>query len=149
MRNIISNTSCLIVLDNINMLEMLKKLYGQIMITEEVLYEFGKPVPSWIQVYKVQDRKCLKILNSIVDLGEASTIAFCTEQENSTMILDDLKARKLAKKLDLPFTGTVGVLLKVKEKGIVTSMETILESLKNQGFRISKDIEQKLLKTNK
>ena len=52
MPNIISNTSCLIVLDNIGMLDVLKELYGKVFITEEVSKEFGKTVPDWSEESK-------------------------------------------------------------------------------------------------
>ena len=72
MPNIISNTSCLIVLDNIDALSILKKLYQTNYLTEEVAQEFGKPLESWMTVI---DKNYLRILNASVDLGEASTIA--------------------------------------------------------------------------
>ena len=60
------------------------------------------------------DRKIIKILSSVVDPGEASTIALNSEKADAVMILDDLKARKLAKSLDMRFTGTIGVIVKAK-----------------------------------
>lgn len=81
MPNIISNTSCLIVLDNIGMLDVLKELYGKVFITEEVSKEFGKTVPDWIEVRKVSDNKYLKLMKNFVDLGEASTIALAVEND--------------------------------------------------------------------
>lgn len=146
MHNIISNTSCLIVLGNIGKLNVLKDLYGKIHVTEEVCAEYGKNLPAWIEVLKVQDRKCVKIIHSLVDLGEASTIALSTEMTNSLMILDDLKARKLAQKLDLNFTGTLGVLARAREKNIVKSLATILQELENTNFRISIAMKNELLK---
>ncbi|MEI7995086.1 MAG: hypothetical protein WCH01_09315 [Methylococcaceae bacterium] len=75
MPKIISNTSCLIVLDNINALDILHKLYQNIYLTEEVAQEFGKPLENWMHVVTVIDKNYLRILNTSVDLGEASTIA--------------------------------------------------------------------------
>ncbi|MFY9357088.1 MAG: hypothetical protein WAO60_04230, partial [Defluviitoga tunisiensis] len=74
MPNYISNTSCLIVLDNIDMLFILKELYRSIIITPEVAKEFEKPIPEWIKVKDVDDKKYLKLLNTFIDLGEASVI---------------------------------------------------------------------------
>ena len=51
MPKIISNTSCLIVLDNINALDILHKLYQNIYLTEEVAQEFGKPLKNWMHVF--------------------------------------------------------------------------------------------------
>lgn len=50
MRKIISNTSCLIVLERIDMLFILKELYGNIQITEEVYKEFGEKIEEWIEI---------------------------------------------------------------------------------------------------
>ena len=44
---------CLIVLDNIDMLFILKELYGSIIITQEVSEEFGKTVPEWVDIREV------------------------------------------------------------------------------------------------
>ncbi len=145
MPEVISNTSCLIVLDNIDMLYILKELYGKISITEEVAGEFGKELPEWIKVKRVSDRKSLKILSSIVDTGEASTIALSAEKTDAVIILDDLKARRLAKSLDLKFTGTIGLVVKAKNIGIINDVVDVLNKLKKAGFRISSAIEEYVL----
>jgi len=146
MPNIISNTSCLIVLDNIGMLDVLKELYGKVFITEEVSKEFGKTVPGWIEVRKVSDNKYLKLMKNFVDLGEASTIALAVETDDIVIILDDLKARKLGQKLNLKITGTIGVLIKARKRNIITSTQEVLNRLRNEGFRISNEIEKEFLK---
>ena len=106
MPKIISNTSCLIILDNIDRLDILQKLYQRIYLTEEVAQEYGKPLENWMTVIPVNDKNYLRILNTSVDLGEASTIALSIQMtDDNVMILDDLKARKLAKQLQLKFTG--------------------------------------------
>lgn len=146
MPNIISNTSCLIVLDNIGMLDVLKELYGKVFITEEVSKEFGKTVPDWIEVRRVSDNKYLKLMKNFVDLGEASTIALAVETDDIVIILDDLKARKLAQKLNLKITGTIGVLIKARKRNIITSTQEVLNKLRNEGFRISDEIEKEFSK---
>ena len=146
MPNIISNTSCLIVLDNIGKLELLKELYGKVLITEEVAKEFGNNAPDWIEVRKVNDNKYINLLKNFIDPGEASTIALAVENDDIVIILDDLKARKIAQKLNLKITGTIGVLIKARKRNIITSAREVLEQLKNKGFRISDEIENEFLK---
>ena len=119
------------------MLDVLKELYGKVFITEEVSKEFGKTVPDWIEVRKVSDNKYLKLMKNFVDLGEASTIALAVETDDIVNILDDLKARKLAQKLNLKITGTIGVLVKARKRNIITSTQEVLNKLRNEGFRIS------------
>ena len=62
------------------------------------------------------------------------------------MILDDLKARKLAKQLQLEFTGLIGILLKAKQQQIISSVADILTQLKSVNFRVSEKLENEVLK---
>jgi len=147
MPKIISNTSCLILLDNINALDILQKLYQNIYLTEEVAQEYGKPLETWMNVVTVKDKNYLRILNTSVDLGEASTIALALQmQEDNVMILDDLKARKLAKQLQLKFTGLLGILLKAKQQHIISSVTDIFTQLKKANFRVSEKLEKEVLR---
>jgi predicted nucleic acid-binding protein len=147
MPKIISNTSCLIILDNIDRLDILQKLYQTIYLTEEVAGEYGKSLENWMTIIPVNDKNYLRILNISVDLGEASTIALSLQMtEDNIMILDDLKARKLAKQLQLKFTGLLGILLKAKQQKIINSVSEIIEQLSNVNFRISEKLEKEVLK---
>ena len=149
MPEIISNTSCLIVLDNIGMLDILKELYGKIIITRQVKDEFGENVPEWIEVEEVNDKKYMELVEKFVDLGEASTIALAVEKNESIVILDDMKARKLAQKLNLKMTGTIGIIIKARKKNIITSIAKVLNKLKKDGFRISENLEREALRHDK
>ena len=146
MPDMLSNTSCLIALDNIGQLELLHRVYDIIHISEEVAAEFGVLVPAWIQVHSVQDKTKLNILHNLVDLGEASTIALAYQFDDVTLILDDRKARKLADNLKLRFTGLLGVLIKAKQTGIIDSVDNVLARLKSAGFRFSPAMEIQALR---
>jgi predicted nucleic acid-binding protein len=147
MPEIISNTSCLIILDNIERLDILQKLYQTIHLTEEVAQEFGKPLANWMTVNTVQDKNYLRLLNASVDLGGASTIALAVQMPGDhVMILDDLKARKLAKQLDLKYTGLLGILLKAKQQNVIASVSDILIQFRQVNFRFSEKLETEVLK---
>lgn len=147
MPKIISNTSCLIILDNIGALDTLQKLYQAVYLTDEVAQEYGKPLEKWMNVVTVKDKNYLRILNASVDLGEASTIALALQMsEDNVIILDDLKARKLAKQLQIKFTGLLGILLKAKQQRIINSVADIIAQLRSANFRISEKLEKEVLK---
>lgn len=146
MPDVISNTSCLISLDNIDQLSLLKDLYEKIVITDEVQQEFGKEIESRIQVRSVNDRSRYQILRNLVDSGEASVIALALEINDHLLILDDLKARKVAKSLHLRFTGVLGVMLRAKNKGNIKEIAPLLQQLKRVGFRISPAMEEEVLR---
>ncbi len=78
-----------------------------------------------------------------LDEGEASAIALSFEVENSILLIDDLKGRKIAERLYLRYSGTLGLILKAKQIGKIKSVREILEKVKNTNFRFS----EKLLNT--
>ena len=149
MPNVISDTSCLIVLDNIDALSVLKDLYSRVLITPEVQEEFGEELPAFIEIIPTKDKKYFSLLESIVDPGEASSLALALEIDDSILIIDDLKGRKIAQKVGIRFTGTLGVILAAKDKGTIQSVAPLLDEIKNQNFRISEELEMKFLRLAK
>jgi predicted nucleic acid-binding protein len=103
---VIADASCFILLDKIDSLDILQKLFKTITTSVEVAKEFGKPLPEWVVVKEVQDKNFRTALFWEVDLGEASAIALAAENQPALLIIDDLKGRKLAKRLNLTITGT-------------------------------------------
>lgn len=62
-----------------------------------------------------------------IDKGESSAIALALETPDSTVILDDYRARKIAEQLGVSITGTIGVIIKAKLNGAIPSIiETLL-----------------------
>lgn len=145
---VIPDTSCLIIFDKIGRLEILKEVYGRVCTTPEISQEFVKPLPGWIQLIEVRDKKYLNFLETRVDIGEASAIALAAETDNSLLILDDLKARKLAEQLVLVYTGTLGVIAKAKQKGLIRKIKPVIDELRQTDFRISEKVIDYLLTSN-
>ena len=78
--------------------------------------------------------------------GESEAIALAMELDDVVLVLDDKKARRIAKQLDLKVIGTVGLLLRAKKRGIVAEIKPVLDALQNAGFRIAAPLYQKALK---
>jgi len=149
MRNIISDSSCLIALENIGMLDLLKHLYGNIIISREVATEYGSKLEKWMTVRDITNKTYLRILSGIVDEGEASAIALYFEIKDSTLILDDLRARNLARDLGIKYTGLMGVLIKAKQKKLIGAVKPVLIKLEANNFRISENLKHSILKLSK
>jgi predicted nucleic acid-binding protein len=81
---------------------------NKIIITEEVKDEFGDELPIWIKTQTAKDIARKKDLEAILDKGEASSIALSLEIENSLLIIDESKGRKIANSLNLQIIGTIG-----------------------------------------
>jgi predicted nucleic acid-binding protein len=142
---IISDTSCLILLDKINELHLLEKLFGTIITTQKVAEEFGSSLPQWIHIRNPQDKKHIIILEESLDTGEASAIALALETEDCLLIIDEYKGRKLATKLGLQITGTLGVIAQAKLAGHINSVKPIIDKIRATNFRISEQLELALL----
>jgi predicted nucleic acid-binding protein len=145
---VIADASVLIIFDKIKRFDILQKIYQNIYTTTEISQEFNKPLPEWIKVEPVKDQKYLKFIRTQVDIGEASAIALAAEKDGALLILDDLKARKLARRLGMSFTGTLGVINKAKELGIINKIKPLVEQLRETDFRVSENIVENLLKRN-
>ena len=148
-KTIISDTSCFIILTNIGELELLHKVYGQIVTTLDIANEYGETLPEWVEIVSVKDKYRQQLLEMQIDKGESSAIALALETPDSTIILDDYKARKIADQLGLVFTGTIGVIIKAKLNGIILSIKPLLEKIKQTDFRLSAEIELQALKEAK
>ncbi len=114
---IISDTSCLILLDKIGELEILNKLFGIIFTTPEVANEFGLPLPSWIELKQPLENTYQSIIEASIDKGEASAIALALELDDCLLIIDDLKGRKYASQIGIPIIGTIGIIVDAKLAG--------------------------------
>jgi predicted nucleic acid-binding protein len=145
-KTIISDTSCFIILTNIGELGLLHKVYGQITTTIDIATEYGEALPDWVEIATVVNKYSQQLLEMQIDKGESSAIALALETPNSTIILDDYKARKIADQLRIPYTGTIGVIIKAKLKKIIPSVKPLLEKIKQTDFRISPEIELQALK---
>lgn len=146
MPNVIVDTSCLIVLDKIERLFILERMYGTLLVTPTVRSEYGEEIPAFVEVRTVRNPNYSALLRGILDPGEASILALALEVEDPLIILDDRKARSVAKEAGIPLTGTLGVILTAKNKGIVAGVASILDRLTSEGFWISDELRSHLLK---
>lgn len=143
---ILPDTSCLIFLDKIEEIEVLQKLYSRTIVTREIVEEHISPLKTWIEIQTAKEKRYQKVLEQTVDKGEASIMVLALEMENCIVSIDDLKARKVAKRMGLRVTGTLGIIQKAKKAGYIESMRETMEKLKRVDFRISERIEQELLR---
>lgn len=137
---VISDTSCLILLHKIDELELLKVVGKRVFVTKDIKLEFGGILPSWIQVQGPKDKHYQRILELDLDKGEASAIALSFEMDHPIIILDDLKGRKIAEKLSLRYSGTLGLILKAKQMGALDNVKPILDKIRKTNFRFNESL---------
>lgn len=126
---------------------MLESVFGKVYITPEVASEYGNSLADRIRVKSPADFQKQKVLEATVDKGEASAIALALEQTNCLLIIDDLKGLKLARRLGIHITGTLGVLLQAKQSGFITTVKSLVEKLQQTDFRLTDQLLEEVLKT--
>jgi predicted nucleic acid-binding protein len=86
------------------------------------------------------------LFQKTLDVGESSALALAYETRNCTVILDELKARKTAAKMNIKMTGTIGLILIAKKQNKITSAKSIYDKIMTTDFRISDKIITEALK---
>jgi predicted nucleic acid-binding protein len=145
---VISDTSTLILFQKIDEFSLLHRVYGELITTPEIAEEFGEKLPDWIKIQKVSDKKYQEFLETQVDSGEASAIALATEYEEVLLLLDDLKARKLATRLKFKITGALGIIHKARQMAVIDKVKPLIDKLLSTDFRVSGNIIEEILKLN-
>jgi predicted nucleic acid-binding protein len=145
------NASPLIALANLDGLAWLRKLYGRALMTRavrsEVLTGLGRRGEAEIaaairrrQIGVLRRDPAGPLLPSLDD-GEASTIrAALVHGSGALVILDELSARKAARRLGLRCTGTAGVIVEAKRMGLVMAARPLFKRLAESGFHLSPDL---------
>ena len=139
---IISDTSCLIALTNIGLLDILRNLYEAVLVTPEVADEYGEPIPEWISIRSVKDTSKINNFNRVIGLGESSAIALALELDGVLLIVDDWEARQFAMNLGLNITGTLGILIRAYKQGFITDLPLIISRLRENGFHLPANIDE-------
>ena len=154
---VVSDTSPLINLFAINEYEILRQLYGKIIIPTAVYNEIvftgqGKPGSkeldkiSWIENRQVKDTNIVKALSNELDKGEAESIVLAIECKADLLLIDEKIGRKIAKRFDLNYIGLLGIVVLAKRQGIIYSVEPLLKKLTVEaGFWIKPNLYQRIL----
>jgi predicted nucleic acid-binding protein len=154
---VVSDTSPLSNLFIIQKLDILKQLYGKVVVPEAVMNELLElekrgfdlsPVKNaeWINVVAVSHKQELSALLTQLDLGEAEAIVLATELNADWLLMDEAKGRNIAKLQGLHIVGLLGVLLLAKEKGLVAGIKSLMDDLIGKAkFRISDELYQKVI----
>jgi len=139
---VVSNTSPLIALKHAGIIEVLNTLFQTIVVSPAVMDELSVKEKEYFTKLKFlkleapNNKHLVEVLKLTVDEGEAESITLALEK-NAILIIDDLKGRRVARKLGIRIIGTMGLLEVMKLKGLLKKVKPYLELLKIKGFYIS------------
>ena len=157
MRKVVVNTTPLIALSHVSQLDVLKRLYGEIIIPEAVYRELSIKTESickkavdnsleWIRIKSINNEMAKAMYKTQLHDGEVEVMILSKEIAADVVIIDDANAKKHAKYLGLPVTGTLGVLIKAKREGYVNELKPIFSQMVENGIYISQSLMELCLK---
>lgn len=155
----VSNSSVLIALSSIGQLELINQRFTDGVIIPQAVWQevvetgVGRPgseqvaKASWLKISAVNNTNLVSLLRRELDVGESEAIALFLEQPSQAILLDEKTARSVAKSMNLPILGTVGILIWAKQNGCFSSLKEQLDALQTIGkFRLSHLVIQDALK---
>lgn len=154
---VISNTTPLIGLASIDQFELLRQLFGGIIIPRAVYNEVviaGREkggakrevlTANWIKTVSVKDRLAVEILLDELDLGAAETIVLAREINADWVLMDEKKGRRKLVQLGMRKMGALEILLTAKEAGYIESVKPNLTQLRDYEFSISQYVVESVL----
>jgi predicted nucleic acid-binding protein len=145
---IICNATPLIAFARIQRLDILQQTVGTLVIPEGVAKEvrgyrggyYAEIIlddEPWITVQALRAPAQVQLLLPVLDQGEAEVITLALEQNADLVLIDELTGRKVAQSLQLQVIGTVGILIRAKQMGIIPAVKPILEKMIQRGIRYS------------
>ena len=152
MPDVVSNTGPLIALASIGQFSILKELFGTLHIPPAVFTEVQDETSqiavasaAWLVVHDVTSTLAVQILREDLDAGESEAIVLATELKAGLLLQDERAATNKARSLGLTTFGTLGVLLKAKERGLLEIIRPAVDELRRTGFHMSNSLYEKVL----
>ncbi len=147
----------MIALCHVGQLDVLKKIYGEILIPQAVYRELSEKKESickkqvddsldWIHVEKIENQMTKNMFKTQLHDGEVEVMILAKEKNADIVIIDDANAKKHAKYLKLPVTGTIGVLIRAKKQGYIRELKPIIQEMIDKNIYISEKLMRLCLK---
>lgn len=144
---LVFNASPLIVLAKSDLIDRLLPLANQIWIPQAVADEIRNvksstdPASLWLagknSLIHPQTQISPFVLAWDLGAGESEVISVTEKISGSTAVLDDLSARRCAQAMDIQLTGTLGLILLAKRKGLIPSASSALDAVAAAGMFVT------------
>jgi predicted nucleic acid-binding protein len=155
--NVVCNISPLLLLAKIDQLELLTGLYDAVLVPKSVLNEIESKLDKATmairervrnQAFKIREADPQALVTIPADLGsgEREAIALALETHAQLVILDDEQGRRIAREQSLAVTGTIGVIIEARERGMLKSVRHELDRLIESGLWLDERFYHRVLR---
>jgi len=150
---IIADSSALVALALCNGLQWLDHLFDEIKVPQTVFNEVvikGKPAADMLREYLAEKTVTIDLTNVVITSGglgqgEVEAMALYKTLHADYLLLDDSRARKVARLNHITITGSQGILLLAKHHGLISEVKPYLDLLQRSDIRISERLIQKII----
>lgn len=141
------NASPLIFLSKAGHIDLLRLVSSQVAVPESVALEINRrgadditartlAATPWLVPVSVNAIPPL-VQSWDLGIGESAVLAYALENPGMVAIIDDGPGRRCAEVAGVPLSGTLGIVLLAKQRGVLPSARAVIATLKRHGMYLS------------
>lgn len=150
---LVADSSALVALSICGELELLEQLFGVVKVPAAVFHEVtvgNKAESDALKEFlegkvEVVDTSNFVYLDGYADLGETEAMLLYKQLSADWLLIDDRHGRQVAGINQIQIVGSLGVLLKAKQRGLITALKPKLDLLINSKIYISAELQRTIL----
>ena len=153
---LVCDTTIPLYLGRIGQIDLLPALFAPVYVPEQVCLELdmGRLLRPdtinprslvWVELVSVSQALVDSLPPNRLGTGERAVIAYAQAHRGYVAGMDDLQARQLAEAIGLKVTGTLGILLRAKQAGLIPAVKPLVDDVTAQGFRLSLELHREML----
>jgi predicted nucleic acid-binding protein len=146
--SVVADSSALIALDGIGLLDRFGPLFDSFLIPPAVARETAAAVQrlDWISIRPLSRPLDARVKLAGLDPGVTEVLGLALELATYTVIVGERRARRTALALGLPLIGVVGLLARAKRVGVLPHVRPSIEALQRSGFFVSDALIERVLR---
>lgn len=156
---VVADTSVLLNLALVGQIELLRTLFGRVLIPEAVQREFerlaasqgrfaGLLMPVWVQTEALSDPQAGEDLCKLLDPGESEAICLALELKADAVLMDESEGRRIAISHGLRPIGILGILIEARRKNVLPAIAPVIHDLRVKAkFRLADSLVKQVLET--
>ncbi len=142
MKVIVSDTSPIRALANLGLLDLLRDLYGEIVVPPAVDAELRRPRAgqheidlrglAFVTIRPPLSATEVARFRTRLDAGESEALALAAELQADLILMDEIAGREAAREIGVVTVGTFGILVDAKRLGLIQAVAPLVDRLRDE-----------------